>query len=66
MSEEKKPRWVIDPQPNITIKEMAEIIRGARIYLHGEETVKRFHKSVHRHFKRLGGEEETKNETGTK
>lgn len=65
MSEEKKPRWVIDPDPNITVKEMAELIRGARIYLHGEETVKRFHKSVHRHFKRVGGAEETKNETST-
>ena len=66
MTEEKKPRWVIDPEPNITVKEMAELIRGARVYLHGEGTVKRFHKSVHRHFKRVDEEEETKNETGTK
>ena len=64
MTEEKQPRWVIDPEPNITVKEMAELIRGAKIYLHGEETVRRFHKSVHKHFKRVGGEE-PRNETST-
>lgn len=43
--------WVLDPEPNITIREMAEILRGLRIMAKGEGTLKRFHKSVHRHFK---------------
>lgn len=62
MNEEKKPRWVLDPEPNITVKEMAELMRGAKIFINGEETMRRFHKSVHRHFKKV---EETKNETST-
>lgn len=51
--------WVLDPETNITVREMAEILRGLRILAKGEATLGRFHKSVHRHFKLM---KETKDE----
>jgi hypothetical protein len=47
------PIWVLDPEANITVREMAEILRGLRIMAKGEKTLERFHRSTHRHFKRM-------------
>lgn len=49
--------WILDPQPNVTVREMAEILRGLRVMAKGEKTLERFHRSVHRHFKRINGDQ---------